>query len=118
VYKCIQRDPLAFGPGWNNISAAARELVAGLLEKDPYKRYTIEQALAHRWVAGDAAVDRPLDRSLISHLMTFNAKNRFKKEAMRLVASTLSAKDVAGLREAFNKIDTDHSGVITQVRRS
>lgn len=46
-------------------------------------------------------------------LLSFNAKNRFKKEALKLVSSTLSAKDVASMREAFNKIDTDQSGVIT-----
>lgn len=33
VYKAIQRDTLTFGATWKGISAAARELVSGLLEK-------------------------------------------------------------------------------------
>lgn len=81
--------------------------------QDPFKRYTIEQALAHPWVSGGAAADTPLDRTLMTSLLVFNAKNRFKKEALKLVSSTLSAKEVAGMREAFNKIDTDQSGFVT-----
>ena len=45
--------------------------------------------------------------------MHFNAKNKFRKAAMELVASTMSAAAVAELRAAFHKIDTDNSGVIT-----
>ena len=67
----------------------------------------------HPWVSGGAAVETPLDRSIVSSLLAFNAKNRFRKEALRLVASTLSASEVANMRATFNKIDTDQSGVIT-----
>jgi calcium-dependent protein kinase len=113
VYKAIQRDPLVLGKQWNSITPAARELVCGLLEKDPYKRYTIEQAIAHPWVTGDAAADVPIDKSLIQSMCEFNLRNRFKKEALKLVASTLSAADVQSLRAQFEKIDNDGSGFIT-----
>ena len=44
VYKCIQRDELSLASKeWLRISPAARELISGLLEKDPSKRYTLEQ---------------------------------------------------------------------------
>jgi serine/threonine protein kinase len=41
--------------GWPDgleISPEAKHLIQHLLEKDPQKRYTAEQALAHPWVAG------------------------------------------------------------------
>ena len=39
VYKAIQRDPLRLdAPVWSTITASARELICGLLEKDPSKR--------------------------------------------------------------------------------
>ena len=46
------------------------------------------------------APDMPLDRSLITSLMAFDVRNKFKKNALKLVASALSAVDVAELRVA------------------
>lgn len=83
------------------------------MEKDPHKRYTLEQALSHPWVTGEAAPTTVLDKSLLASLGSFNAKNKFKKAAIRMVASTLTASDVANLRAAFNAIDVDGSGTIT-----
>ena len=73
------------------------QLVTGLLEKDPAKRYTLEQALAHPWVRGDAAPSTPLASGLLTSLLAFNARNKFRKMAMELVASTMSAAAVAEL---------------------
>lgn len=113
VYEAIQNEPLLLqGKQWSRLSAAAKELVTGLLEKNPAKRYTLEQALDHPWVRGDAAPDTAFDRSLLSSIVTFQAaaQNKFKRRAMELVASTLSAADVAKLRAVFVAMDTDHSG--------
>ncbi len=39
VYRSIQRDPLKLdSPVWASVTASARELICGLLEKDPTKR--------------------------------------------------------------------------------
>jgi len=113
VYRAIQDKPLRFTSFWNGMSSASRELVSGLLEKDPAKRYTVEQALAHPWVSGDAASDRPIDRALIHSLLNFNAKNKFKDAALKLVAAKLSAHDVQSLRDAFHRIDRDNTGFLT-----
>lgn len=113
VYRAIQRDPLVLGKPFNSISSAARELITGLLEKDPFKRYSLEQALAHPWVTGEAAADTPLDHSLVVSISNFNAKNKFKKQALRLIASALSAAEVQNLRSAFHRVDTDNTGFIT-----
>ena len=45
VYRSIQRDELTFtSPQWKRTSPLARELVGGLLDKNPAKRYTVDQA--------------------------------------------------------------------------
>lgn len=113
IFRAIQTDPLVFGKGWDSITPAARELITGMLEKDPTKRYTVEQALAHPWVTGDAASDKAIDRAVLNALLAFNARNKFKKAAIEMVASHLTAKDVQAMRETFMKIDTDNSGLIT-----
>lgn len=114
VYHAIQRDPLRMdGSEWGSISAAARELVVGLLEKDPSKRYTLEQVLAHPWVSGEAASSEPIDRSVVMAMYSFNKKNQFKKQALKMIASTLSAADVQKLRKTFHDVDVDNTGTIT-----
>jgi Ca2+-binding EF-hand superfamily protein len=40
-------------------------------------------------------------------MMRFNARNRLRRDALRLVSSTLSAADVAKLRQQFLAMDTD-----------
>lgn len=114
VYKCIQREDLVFdAKQWLGISPLAKQLLTGLLEKDPFKRYTIEQALSHAWVLGESVADVALDRNLLQSMMNFNAKNKFKRAALKLVASSLTSADVQTLRAAFHKIDTDNTGFLT-----
>ncbi|KAF0690423.1 Aste57867_18155 [Aphanomyces stellatus] len=51
---CVD-EPAEFTPRvWNKFSAEARDLVSHLLERDPTKRFTAEQALTHPWF--DSAV--------------------------------------------------------------
>lgn len=115
VYKEIQTKPMKMeGAEWSHTTAAARELISGLLEKDPAKRYTIEQALEHPWVTGEAGT-APISKSIIKSMQNFNRKNKFKKDALKLIASTLSAVEVQKLRQTFHEIDADHTGTISFV---
>jgi hypothetical protein len=48
-HACIDEEP-DFNPrAWKDISAQAKNLVEGLLERDPSKRLTAAQALSHGW---------------------------------------------------------------------
>jgi len=38
------------GAEWKDVSFGARSLVRGMLQKDPRRRITVEQALAHAWI--------------------------------------------------------------------
>jgi serine/threonine protein kinase len=43
-------------PRWaKNLSASAKDLLSHLLDVDPRRRYTAEQALQHPWVKGETA---------------------------------------------------------------
>jgi len=81
--------------------------VTGLLEKQPFRRYTIEQALAHPWVRGETAREEPLERGVVESMLNFNANNKMRREALKLVSSTLSAADLRRLRAVFHGIDTN-----------
>jgi serine/threonine protein kinase len=108
VHRAIREQPLAFhGRAWRSISPAARELVTGLLEKNPARRYTVAQALAHPWVAGEAAPDVPLEADVVRSLVSFCRQGRLRKEALRAVSDGLTAADVHKLRAQFHAMDTN-----------
>lgn len=38
-------------PEWQNVSQDAKDLIKGMLNVDPAKRFTIEQVMSNRWIA-------------------------------------------------------------------
>lgn len=59
------------------------------------------------------ASDKPLDNVILSRLSTFANMNKFKKQAMTIIASHLPAEEIKGLKNLFEAIDDDNSGTIT-----
>ncbi|GJQ73971.1 hypothetical protein Trydic_g11885 [Trypoxylus dichotomus] len=43
-------------PEWKNVSDMAKDLISGMLNIDPVKRYTIEQVMQNKWIAQYTAV--------------------------------------------------------------
>jgi serine/threonine protein kinase len=55
------------GAIWNFVSEEAKDLITGLIQKDPKSRLTPEKVLEHKWVKG-AAPSHPLpDLSVLLH---------------------------------------------------
>ncbi|KAH0630331.1 hypothetical protein JD844_013268 [Phrynosoma platyrhinos] len=50
-------------PYWDDISDSAKDFIQHLMERDPKKRFTCEQALQHPWIAGDTALDKNIHQS-------------------------------------------------------
>ncbi len=48
--KMTLQGPLEFDlPVWDSVSDPAKELITGLLMKDPSKRYTLDRVISHSW---------------------------------------------------------------------
>ncbi|KAE9446098.1 hypothetical protein C3L33_22030, partial [Rhododendron williamsianum] len=99
---------------WPTISNSAKDFVRKLLVKDPRARLTAAQALSHPWVreGGDAS-DIPLDISVLCNMRQFVKYSRLKQFALRALASTIGAEELADLRDQFDAIDEDKSGAIS-----
>jgi len=81
-------------PYWDDVSQSAKDLITNLLELNPTKRFTAEQALSHPWIA---ARDRNSEAHLgttISELKKFNAKRKFK-------GAILAVKALNKMRRGF-----------------
>jgi calcium-dependent protein kinase len=115
IFKCILRGRLDFqSQPWPSISGEAKACVARMLEMDPKKRATANEILADPWMkVNGCASDKPMDDAIVSRLNSFANMNRFKKEAMKVIASNMPMDEITGLRNLFESIDTDKSGTIT-----
>lgn len=52
-------------PEWQNVSQDAKDLIKGMLNVDPAKRFTIEQVMSNRWIA----VSQLCVKSVIQHFL-------------------------------------------------
>jgi calcium-dependent protein kinase len=103
----FKRDP------WPKVSDSAKSLVRHMLEPDPKARYNAQQVLDHPWLQNAKKNPNvPLD-AVRSRLKQFSAMNKLKKRALQVIAEHLGGEEIDGLKEMFEKLDTDNTGAIT-----
>ena len=63
-----------------------QDVVRRMLVRDPRKRATASEVLAHEWMRenGAAAGERELQPEILSRMRNFAGLNRLKKEALRV----------------------------------
>lgn len=119
-------------PHWDKISKMSQDFVRSLIEVDPSKRLTAEQALKHPWVAkrdqtgrryvtplgelADGGEDRMatlnVDDETMGALCCFAQASRFRRACMSLMAWSLTAEERSQVRDTFIELDTDRQGTI------
>ncbi|XP_055123107.1 calcium/calmodulin-dependent protein kinase type 1B [Symphalangus syndactylus] len=66
-------------PFWHDISDSAKDFIRHLLERDPQKRFTCQQALQHLWISGDTAFDRDILGSVSEQIQKNFARTHWKR---------------------------------------
>ncbi|XP_051975044.1 calcium/calmodulin-dependent protein kinase type 1D [Xyrauchen texanus] len=66
-------------PYWDDISDSAKDFISCLMEKDPAKRNTCEQALRHPWIAGDTALCKNIHESVSRQMRKNFAKSKWRQ---------------------------------------
>ncbi|CAH9128609.1 unnamed protein product [Cuscuta epithymum] len=105
----FKRDP------WPKVSDNAKDLVKKMLNPDPKKRLTAEQVLVaeHPWLQNiKKAPNVPLGETVKARLKQFSVMNKLKKKALTVIAEFLSVEEAAGIKEAFDVMDTRKRGKI------
>ncbi|CAI5465467.1 unnamed protein product [Closterium sp. Yama58-4] len=105
----LKRDP------WPKVSDGAKHLVMLMLQPDTSKRPTAQQVLQHPWLRdANEAPDTPLGVEVLSRMQSFQAMNKLKKKALKVIADQLSsAEELQGLQEVFKIIDENGDGTLT-----
>lgn len=63
---------------WNAISSEAKDLTVRLLDVDPNRRMTIEEALRHPWIAQKSRAPKTHLHATVEAMKHFNARRRLK----------------------------------------
>jgi len=131
IFKNILSQKLKFDPKeWSNISDEAKDLIEGMLERDPKIRLTPDSALKHSWFNKDHS-DTPIRDydEIINRIKTFNAPKKLQRETLLFLAnsrytdtseSLTTAFDFSSLKNSFRKLDVDNSGNldITELKKA
>lgn len=113
IFNNILKAPIDFvSDPWPQISEGAKDCVNKMLVRDPKKRATCTEILSHPWM-NDSAPDTPLDNAVAKRIKQFAAMNKLKKAALKIMAASLTANEVEGLKKMFATMDKDNSGCIT-----
>ncbi|KAM9823586.1 calcium/calmodulin-dependent protein kinase type 1D [Neosynchiropus ocellatus] len=94
-------------PYWDDISDSAKDFISSLMEKDPSRRFTCEQALRHPWIAGDTALCKNIHESVSRQIRKNFAKSKWRQafnatavvrhmRKLQLGSSTGSSMDASG----------------------
>ena len=95
LFDAIGRNDWSFDQTcWKDISVDAKSLIKGLMEPDVEKRYTVKQALQHKWCA-ETASEKALPETL-ANLSEFT--HRFKKAGLAVLFKTRLTRLVTGLK--------------------
>ena len=119
IMKNVQSAPLRFAPSklWAHVSADAKDLVKKLLDRNPSRRISAEDALQHPWMVNARTRDvgprsSEIEAGVLSSLQQFSLATQFKRTAQQVIAFHLTSHEIGDLRTAFERIDEDSTGLV------
>lgn len=93
-------------------SESAKDLMSKLLTSDTAKRLTAAEALEHPWMTGGAS-KTPFLKTVLNNLRDFTASSKFKTGILKIMADSMSDRELQELRAVFKELDEDGNGRIT-----
>mmetsp|Transcript_6011 Transcript_6011/g.12591 ORF Transcript_6011/g.12591 Transcript_6011/m.12591 type:complete len:729 (-) Transcript_6011:177-2363(-) len=118
VEKIMQNKYNYHGRRWKKVSPEARTLVDSLLQADPDKRLSADEALQHEWLAlrtkkhEDASEVEVMD-NVQATIQNFADYSKLKKLALMVIAHRSTSDEIGFLRRAFEKYDRERTGIVT-----
>lgn len=102
------------GPDWRDVSQQARDLLAGLLQRQPQQRLCSERALQDDWIRkAPSSKGVYLCNSMLRNLRAYQGRHHFMQAALRVVATQLDHGKIRELQDVFKKIDTNKDGLLS-----
>lgn len=116
TYRLILQGEYRFAEDrWSNVTENAKDFIGKLLQVDPSKRMTAEEAMAHPWLASGTAPGAPaveLDASILDGLKAFTRSNEVKRAVLSAIAPMASVEQVRKWADQFEALDENGTGQI------
>jgi len=113
IKKAVRCAPIHFDRrDWAGVPSEARELVAGMLNRDQTSRLTAKQVFAHPWVQ-QARRTQPAPSSIVDQWQAYRRSGRFARAARRILAHTMADSRRGELRDIFEHFDQDGDGMLS-----
>lgn len=98
---------------WKNVSEEATGFVKALLQTDPKKRLTCQQALDHPWITNRHQYKGEVSPEIVDALRQFGHATKFKRVCLEMMAWSLSNDERSKVRDYFVMMDKSQQGTIT-----
>ena len=107
------------GEIWKTISDEAKNLISSLLEYDPEKRISAEEAVSHKWIqkyneTSSENGDKLRNKIELSNLRNFAARHKFQQATLAFLVHQVTSTDMMkDLRKIFKEFDKNGDGQLT-----
>mmetsp|Transcript_13766 Transcript_13766/g.11713 ORF Transcript_13766/g.11713 Transcript_13766/m.11713 type:complete len:130 (-) Transcript_13766:265-654(-) len=99
MFEIISEGKIEFpSPYWDEVSDLAKDLIKGLLHKEPKKRLTASQCLQHPWIVGDVTSRKSLGGGRSDKMKSYlEVKKKMQKaKNILMAANKFASKALAG----------------------
>jgi calcium-dependent protein kinase len=106
------------GNGWNKVSNSAKDLVTKMLEYDPSKRISSQEAMEHEWIKSNktnsgSIEPRYFDR-VFKNIVEFNLREKLQKATIAYIVHFLySSHEIEELKKVFKMLDKNSDGILS-----
>ena len=119
ILKKVERGTFKLtGEEWDNVSSEGKDLVKSLLQKNPKKRITAENALKHSWVTKNTEgndINKDFNKlSLMNCLHDFSSKQKLHQASVAFIVHQMSNETMISQRtKIFKQLDTSGDGLLS-----
>jgi len=96
------------------LSSGAKDFLTKLVEKDPNKRLSVSEALAHQWIMEGGEEDDDIMNSTVQALSYFNSKLLVHRALEEVAIRTVDKFDDKAIKMLFDRYDKNLDGSITK----
>lgn len=98
---------------WKHVSDDAVDFLKTLLEADPARRISAQQALSHTWLARGSEEKVSLSRDCLRSMAHYANASKARRAVLQLLAQELAPEETKDLRDTFLAIDKQKHGTIS-----